>query len=552
VDWSKQSTSTYIVSFCLILGGSAPLLHLAPVILRRSSFRKQKWLAKEWCAKHGASQIPQAAVAKPKLSCALSRCMAALTPWRMMGRQAKKEETEEPATLARRHTLSDVHEYDDVVRGFSAPNFRVTEGESAPSALASRGSVGTLTPVSLDRHSPYSVSSDLTNMHDLEYQALGMVLKIMLGYWFCAHALGCSIFFCYFHFGSGDIQDQFRAEGLSAHWHAIYLAVSSFQNNGLVMTPSSVMNFSRSPILLNTIATLIILGNTGLPIMVRLIASALRRHAAPHSDNERALEFLLEHPRRCFTHMFPAVHTLWLLLVVLTLNAATTSVLLWQDATSEAMKGLGTSDSFFNALFQAVSARTAGLNSINIAQLSQGSTFFMCVMMYLATTPTVVTMRLSQITAGNPGELDITGRAEGIEEDVIKGDNSLKTQARRYLTQDITYLVVIMFVILVLEKPSFERSARRASPFSDGIYGDFNFFKVFFEMTSAYGTVGYSLGFQNQSASFSGVWCSASQYLLVGVMVMGRVRGLPDSIDPSVRTAMQHSEGKHNAFVSRA
>lgn len=31
-----------------------------------------------------------------------------------------------------------------------------------------------------------------------------------------------------------------------------------------------------------------------------------------------------------------------------------------------------------------------------------------------------------------------------------------------------------------------------------------------------------------------------------------RVRGLPDSIDPSVRTAMQHSEGKHNAFVSRA
>merc|ERR1712008_599615 len=173
---------------------------------------------------------------------------------------------------------------------------------------------------------------------------------------------------------------------------------------------------------------------------------------------------------------------------------------------------------FFNALFSAVSARTCGLNSINIAQLSQGSTFFMCVMMYLATTPTVVTMRLSQITAGNPGELDITGRAEGIEEDVIKGDNSLKTQARRYLTQDITYLVVIMFVILVLEKPSFERSARRASPFSDGIYGDFNFFKVFFEMTSAYGTVGYSLGFQNQSASFSGVWCSASQYLLVGVM----------------------------------
>merc|ERR1719476_518065 len=159
-------------------------------------------------------------------------------------------------------------------------------------------------------------------------------------------------------------------------------------------------------------------------------------------------------------------------------------------------------------------------------------------------------MRFSQISA-TPGELDITGRAEGIEEDVIKGDNSLKTQARRYLTQDITFLVAIMFIILVLEKSSFESSAKHASPFSDGIYGDFNFFKVFFEMVSAYGTVGYSLGFEDQSASFSGVWCSLSQYLLVGVMVMGRLRGLPDSIDPSVRTAMQHSEGNHHAFVSR-
>jgi len=379
-----------------------------------------------------------------------------------------------------------------------------------------------------------------------------MVLKIMFGYWFCAHTLGCSIFFCYFHLGSGNIQDQFHAEGLSSHWHAIYLAVSSFQNNGLVMTPSSVMNFAQSPILLNTMSTLIILGNTGLPIMVRLIASALRRHAVPQSDNERILDFLLEHPRRCFTHMFPAVHTLWLLLVVLTVTATTTAVLLWQDAESKAMKELGTSDSFFNALFQAVSARTAGLNSINIAQLSQGATFFLCAMMYLATTPTVVTMRFSQISAGNPGELDITGRAEGVEEDVIKGDNSLKTQARRNMTQDNTYQEVIMFIILVLEKRQFEISAGQVSPFSDGIYGDFTFFKVFFEMTSAYGTVGYSLGFQNQSASFSSVWCSASQYLLVGVMVMGRVRGLPDSIDPSVRAAMQHSEGKHHAFVSRA
>lgn len=76
------------------------------------------------------------------------------------------------------------------------------------------------------------------------------------------------------------------------------------------------------------------------------------------------------------------------------------------------------------------------------------------------------------------------------------------------------------------------------SPDSDGIYGDFTFFKVLFELASAYGTCGLSLGYQNQTASFSGVWCTTSQMLLVVVMILGRLRGLPDSIDPSVKVAL--------------
>lgn len=44
----------------------------------------------------------------------------------------------------------------------------------------------------------------------------------------------------------GEIQERFRAEGLHPLTHALYLTVSAFQNNGLVMTPSSVMDFARS------------------------------------------------------------------------------------------------------------------------------------------------------------------------------------------------------------------------------------------------------------------------------------------------------------------
>eukprot|EP00438_Fugacium_kawagutii_P022207 Skav205559 [mRNA] locus=scaffold3173:12105:18184:+ [translate_table: standard] len=141
---------------------------------------------------------------------------------------------------------------------------------------------------------------------------------------------------------------------------ALYLTVSSFQNNGLVLTKSSVMDYVNSPILLTTVGTLILLGNTGLPIMVRFIAYVWSRRVPPQSEHKRILDFLLEHPRRCFTHMFPAVHTLWLLLVVVALNIVGTLVILVQDWDSKAFEGLPAAGKIGNALFQTVSTRTAG------------------------------------------------------------------------------------------------------------------------------------------------------------------------------------------------
>jgi len=191
---------------------------------------------------------------------------------------------------------------------------------------------------------------------------------------------------------------------------------------------------------------------------------------------------------------------------------------------------------------------------VNIAELSQGTTLAMVVMMFVAATPTVVTMRFSNTHhAGEDAcpELDITGRAEGWEEDVILGENSLRSQTRRYLTQDVTYLIVIMFLICCIEQEQFALSSSNPSPNTDGIYSDFTFFKVLFELASAYGTCGLSLGFRNQAMSFSGVWAPSSQLLLIVAMVLGRLRGLPDSIDPSVRVQMrERSDSDDFRFIS--
>lgn len=63
----------------------------------------------------------------------------------------------------------------------------------------------------------------------------------------------------------------------------------------------------------------------------------------------------------------------------------------------------------------------------------------------------------------------------------------------------------------------------------------FSVFKIIFEMSSAYGTCGLSMGYRDALFAFVGAWTRKSQFLLTVVMLMGRHRGLPDSIDPSVR-----------------
>mmetsp|Transcript_15338 Transcript_15338/g.30174 ORF Transcript_15338/g.30174 Transcript_15338/m.30174 type:complete len:777 (+) Transcript_15338:20-2350(+) len=502
-DWSDQATSTYIISFMLILAGSPTLLNIIPVLLRRHSFQMQARLTS--CLNKYDPDTP----VKTRWARAFSDSIV-----------VKPVQVQSP----------DSNSDDDAVD----VDGKVLHGmmhQQSPRSSARRF-----------REPKGFYSKSLSTGHRLEYKALGQVIRIVLAYWFVVHTIFVFMFLAHFHFSSEPDLQRFRHEGLKSVSHALYMTVSAFQNNGLVMMKDGIIYFRRSPFLLNTLGALVVLGNTGLPIMMRLIAWTLSKTARRGSERERVLNFLLEHPRRCFTHMFPAMHTLWLLLVLTFLIVTQMLVTLWRDWDSLATRGLSSMDKFWNALSLALSTRTAGMNSLDVSLLSQASTFLLVVLMYFSTTPTVVTMRLS-----TEGELDITGRVEGVEEEVFKGD-SLRGQARRYLSQDITYLTVIIFLICVFEQPMFETSDRDTK----GIYGEFTFFKVLFEVSSAYGTCGYSLGYHSQAASFSQAWSAPSKFLLVMVMILGRLRGLPDSIDPSVRVAMSTGNTAQRSFLQAA
>jgi Trk-type K+ transport system membrane component len=86
---------------------------------------------------------------------------------------------------------------------------------------------------------------------------------------------------------------------------------------------ANMVAFNNSVFTLLTMGLLILAGNTCYPVFLRLFIWIIRGILPDNdvwSDARYTLQFLLDHPRRCYTNLFPSQHTWWLFLSVITLN----------------------------------------------------------------------------------------------------------------------------------------------------------------------------------------------------------------------------------------
>jgi len=104
-----------------------------------------------------------------------------------------------------------------------------------------------------------------------------------------------------------------------------------------------------------------------------------------------------------------------------------------------------------------------------------------------------------------------------------KDTTQMRTQTKLLLTQDTVLLFSILVLILIFQE--------------NNIINDphFTYFKVIFELASAYGTCGLSMGYPGYVSSFSSVFDLFPKLLIAFVMLMGRHRGLPTSIDSAIQ-----------------
>lgn len=100
----------------------------------------------------------------------------------------------------------------------------------------------------------------------------------------------------------------------------------------------------------------------------------------------------------------------------------------------------------------------------------------------------------------------------------------ISQQVQGQLAHDLWWLVLAVWVITTIETSNW-----LADPVG------YSVFNVIFEVVSAYGCVGISVGLANEAYSFSGGWHTASKLVLCAVMIRGRHRGLPVALDRAVR-----------------
>ncbi|CAP97206.1 Pc21g23090 [Penicillium rubens Wisconsin 54-1255] len=338
-----------------------------------------------------------------------------------------------------------------------------------------------------------------------------------------------------------------RANGLSPFWTGAFFAVSAFVNSGMSLLDTNMTALQLRAYPLLTMGLLILAGNTLFPCFLRFIIWTMRAMLPdrPKWQSWRiTLDFILEHPRRVYTNLFPARHTWYLLGTIIILNGIDWAAFELLSIGNEDIESLPTEYRVLDGLFQALGLSTAtasySTQANELSRVKRVSWFSM----YVSAYPVTLTMRNTNVyeerslgiyahdeTPDSPAN---TSRSN-VAMDLIRhhlGRPGLSETSRGYfvhqqlrsqLSHDLWWIALAVFFIAIAESDHYE-----SQPVA------FSTFNIIFEVVSAYGCVGVSLGFPGKNYSFCGAWHTISKLILAAVALRGRHRGLPVAIDKAI------------------
>ena len=288
-----------------------------------------------------------------------------------------------------------------------------------------------------------------------------------------------------------------------AAYLGLFHAISAFNNAGFALFPDSLMRFRGDWVVNLTVIALVISGGLGFVVLTEL--GRVRRFS------------------RLSTHT-----RLVLMLTAALIVVATAVVFMIERTNPRTLAALSLPEALLAALFQGVTPRTAGFNTIDIGTMLPASLFVMIVLMFIGAAPggtgggvkiSTFAVTVAVIWAMVRGAPEPTLLRRRIPPSLI---------ARAFSICLIGFLAlnVVAALLLVVEE-------RQLLP-------------TLFETTSAFGTVGLSMG-EGAPISLAGHFSPAGKLLLVAMMFIGRVGPLTLAVAiarAGSRPRMRYPEGR--------
>ena len=291
-----------------------------------------------------------------------------------------------------------------------------------------------------------------------------------------------------------------------AVWYGVFHSISAFNNAGFALYADSLIGFAGDGWMLMPLNLAVILGGLGFPVLFELGRRIIGRVKASQIGGviESRLHWTLS------TRL-----VLWSTLILLVFGTVYFAVIEWNNPATIGQMGI--IEKLLNSFTQSVMPRTAGFNSVNIGEVYPATLMGMDLMMFIGGG-----------SASTAGGIKLTTAAVliFIVWTEIRGETAVNVGSRRLPRSiqrqaltiiSLASLAVITATILI------------------SITTDFTTDQIFFEVVSAFGTVGLSTGITPQMPVFG-------QIILMALMFGGRLGLVVVATALAVRQTKVHFE----------
>ncbi|QOS97283.1 TrkH family potassium uptake protein [Brevibacterium sp. JNUCC-42] len=257
-----------------------------------------------------------------------------------------------------------------------------------------------------------------------------------------------------------------------ALYYGMFHSISNFNNAGfdLMGEFSSLTKYVSDPIVNLTVCALIILGGIGFIVMVEVYEYRNTKRLSLHTK---------------------VVLTTTAILIVL----GTLFIFILEFTNAKTLQPLPPAGKFFGALYQSVTSRTAGSNTISIGDMRQSSLFFIIVLMFIGASPgstgggiktTTFATLLGAVWAQIKGREDVIFYRQRILPHMIYKSLTV--------TMIALFIVIVVSMILTITEPGKD------------------FLMILFETVSAFATVGLSMGLTPDLSDFGKIIISLTMF----------------------------------------